>query len=144
MLLNPLEIYMVEDNPGDVRLTQEVLKHSQMLSNLRVAYDGEEALNYLMSLDESLETEPIPHVILLDLNLPKKSGTDVLTVLKNHDKLKSIPVVILTSSDSEVDVTKCYNLHANSYITKPVDFDDYSEVIQSLQKFWTRVAELPQ
>lgn len=143
MLLNPLEIYMVEDNPGDIRLTQEILKQSQLRSNLRVAYDGEEALDYLMSLDESLETEPIPHVILLDLNLPKKSGTDVLTVLKNHDKLKSIPVVVLTSSDSETDVTKCYSLHANSYITKPVDLDDYSEVINNLHIFWTRVAELP-
>ena len=143
MLLNPLEIYMVEDNPGDIRLAQEILKLSNLRSNLRVAYDGEEALNYLMSLDESLETEPIPHVILLDLNLPKKSGTDVLAVLKNHEKLKSIPVVVLTSSDSETDVTNCYRLHANSYITKPVDLDDYSNVINSLQKFWTRVAELP-
>lgn len=143
MLVNPLEIYMVEDNPGDIRLTQEILKQSKILSNLRVAYDGEEALTYLMSLDESLETEPIPHVILLDLNLPKKSGTDVLTVLKQHDKLKRIPVVILTSSDSEQDVTTCYSLHANSYITKPVDFDDYSNVINSLQKFWTEVVELP-
>ena len=143
MLLNPLEIYMVEDNPGDVRLTQEILKQSSLQSNLRVAYDGEEALDYLMSLDESLETEPIPHVILLDLNLPKKSGTDVLTVLKAHDKLKRIPVVVLTSSESEQDVVTCYSLHANSYITKPIDLDDFSNVINSLQKFWTRVAELP-
>lgn len=138
-----LEIYLVEDNPGDIRLTQEILAQSELPSSLRVAYDGEEAIAYLSALDETLDTDPLPDIILLDLNLPKKSGLEVLDVLKNDSLLKSIPVVILTSSESEVDVLNCYTKHANAFITKPVDFDQYTEVITNIQRFWSDVVELP-
>lgn len=143
MVQQPIEIYLVEDNPGDVRLTQEILAMSQTPSHLRIAYDGEEALNYLCKLNESLDTDPIPDIILLDLNLPKKSGTEVLSAIKNHEVLKRIPVVVLTSSESETDIMKCYALRANAFISKPVDFDQYTEVITNIQQFWSNVAELP-
>ena len=137
-----LEIFLVEDNPGDIRLTQEVLKQSKLPNSLRIAYDGEEALNYLMELDESLDSDPLPHLILLDLNLPKKSGVEVLSAIKQDQLLKHIPVVILTSSESEQDIKVCYSKHANSYVTKPVDFDRYYDMITNIHKFWSEVVEL--
>lgn len=137
-----LEIFLVEDNPGDIRLTQEILKQSALPSSLRIAYDGEEALHYLEKLDDSLDSDPLPHLILLDLNLPKKSGIEVLSTLKANTTLKHIPVVVLTSSESEQDIKVCYNMHANSYVTKPVDFDQYYDVITNIHRFWSEVVEL--
>jgi CheY-like chemotaxis protein len=132
----PIDILLVEDNPGDVRLTQEALKDGQVLKNLYVAKDGVEAI-------ELLSGEFRPDIILLDLNLPKKGGREVLAEIKSDPNLKRIPVVILTSSQAEEDILSSYDLHANSYITKPVDLDQFVRVIQSIENFWLSIVKLP-
>jgi two-component system, chemotaxis family, response regulator Rcp1 len=137
-----IEILLVEDNPGDVRLTQEALKEAKIRNNLSVAGDGVEAMAFLRR--EGLHsTAPRPDIVLLDLNLPKKDGRQVLAEVKADPDLRRIPVVILTTSKAEEDVLKTYNLHANCFITKPVDFGQFVKVVQSIEHFWLSVVTLP-
>jgi chemotaxis family two-component system response regulator Rcp1 len=138
----PIEVLLVEDSPGDVRLTREALKDAKMHINLSVVSDGTEAMAYLRR--EKIHAEaPRPDLILLDLNLPKMDGRDVLKEIKESDALKSIPVVILTTSASPVDVERSYQLHANCYITKPVDLQGFIKVVRSIDDFWLSVVKLP-
>lgn len=139
---SPVEILLVEDNPGDVRLTKEALKEGKVYSNLHWAKDGVEALEFLRHQGRFADA-PRPDIILLDLNLPKKDGREVLSEIKNDDDLKRIPVVILTTSKAEEDVLRSYQLHANCYVTKPVDLEKFIVVVQSIDMFWLTVATLP-
>jgi two-component system, chemotaxis family, response regulator Rcp1 len=138
----PVEILLVEDNPGDVRLTQEALKEGKVYNNLHWAKDGVEALEFLRR-EGAHAGAPRPDIILLDLNLPKKDGREVLAVIKNDGELKHIPVVVLTTSKAEEDVLKSYALHANCYVTKPVDLEKFIQVVQSIDRFWLTVVTLP-
>jgi two-component system, chemotaxis family, response regulator Rcp1 len=138
----PIEILLVEDSPGDVRLTQEAFKDARVLVNLQVAVDGEEAMAFLKR-EGKYSSKPRPDIILLDLNLPKKDGRAVLAEIKEDPNLQTIPVVILTMSASEGDVLKSYSLHANCYITKPVDLDGFLKVVKSIDGFWLSVVRLP-
>ncbi len=138
----PVEILLVEDNPGDVRLTREALKEGKVYSNLHWAKDGVEALEFLRRQGKFADV-PRPDIILLDLNLPKKDGREVLSEIKNDDDLKRIPVVILTTSKAEEDVLRSYQLHANCYVTKPVDLEKFIVVVQSIDRFWLTVVTLP-
>ena len=138
----PIEILLVEDNPGDVRLTQEALAEGKIRNNLYVVGDGVEALAFLHR--EAPFTEmPRPDLVLLDLNLPRMGGIEVLSHIKADEGLKRIPVVILTTSNAEKDIVKSYDLHANCYITKPVDFERFIEVVQHIQSFWFSIVHLP-
>lgn len=139
---NLVNILLVEDNPGDIRLTQEALKESEIKSNLHVVKDGVEALEFLRRKGKYSGIS-IPDLILLDLNLPKKDGREVLAEIKHEEALKMIPVVILTTSDAEQDILKSYKLHANCFITKPVDLDQFIYVIKQIQIFWFAVVKLP-
>jgi CheY-like chemotaxis protein len=138
----PVEILLVEDNPADVRLTREALKEGKVYNNLHWAKDGVEALEFLHRQGK-FAAAPRPDIILLDLNLPKKDGREVLQDIKKDDKLKRIPVVILTTSKAEEDVLKSYNLHANCYVTKPVDLEQFIVVVKSIDMFWLTVVTLP-
>ena len=138
----PVEILLVEDNPGDVRLTKEALKEGKVYSNLHWAKDGVEALQFLKR-EGKHDTAPRPDIILLDLNLPKKDGREVLAVIKKDSVLKHIPVVVLTTSEAEEDVLRSYELHANCYVTKPVDLEKFIHVVQSIDRFWLTVVTLP-
>jgi chemotaxis family two-component system response regulator Rcp1 len=138
----PIEILMVEDNPGDVRLTIEALKEAKVRNNLHTVEDGVEAMAFLRREGRYAEA-PRPDLVLLDLNLPKKTGREVLAEIKDDPDLRRIPVVILTVSQAEQDIVKSYNLHANCYITKPVDLDRFLEVVQSIENFWLTVVMLP-
>jgi CheY-like chemotaxis protein len=138
----PIEILLVEDNPADVRLTQEALKEGKVRNNLFVARDGVEALEFLRRNGPHANATK-PDLILLDLNLPRKDGREVLADIKNDDTLRSIPVVVLTTSSAEADILKSYNLHANCYITKPVDLEQFVQVIKSIDDFWLTVVRLP-
>lgn len=138
----PIEILLVEDNPGDVRLTQEALAEGKIRNNLYVVGDGVEALAFLHR-EAAFAAMPRPDLILLDLNLPRMGGIEVLKHIKADDGLKRIPVVILTTSNAEQDVVKSYDLHANCYITKPVDFDRFMQVVQHIQSFWFSIVHLP-
>lgn len=138
----PIEILMVEDNPGDVRLTVEALKEGKVRNNFHTAEDGEEAMAYLRQ-EGGYAGVPRPDLVLLDLNLPKKSGREVLAEIKEDPDLRRIPVVILTVSQAEQDIVKSYNLHANCYITKPVDLDQFLEVVKAIENFWLTVVMLP-
>ena len=138
----PVEILLVEDNPGDVRLTREALKEGKVYSNLHWAKDGVEALQFLRR-EGKHDKAPRPDIILLDLNLPKKDGREVLAVIKKDNVLKHIPVVVLTTSEAEEDVLKSYELHANCYVTKPVDLEKFIHVVQSIDRFWLTVVTLP-
>ncbi len=140
--LNPVEILLVEDNPADVRLTQEALKEEKLHNNLSVVNDGVEALAFLRKKGKYANAVR-PDLILLDLNLPKKDGREVLKEIKNDDDLKAIPVVVLTISKAEEDVLKSYNLHANCYITKPIDLNQFSHVVKSINDFWLSIVKLP-
>ena len=137
------EILLVEDNPGDVRLIQEALNSSEFSSNLTVAVDGEEAMAVLRMEGEHADA-PSPDLVLLDLNLPKKPGQEVLAEIKEDPQLKRIPVVVLTSSQAETDVLSSYNLQANSYVNKPVDVGQFNTVIQRVQAYWLAISRLPQ
>ena len=141
-LSRPIEILLVEDNPGDVRLTREALKEGKIRNNLHVARDGVEALAVLRREGEHADA-PRPDVILLDLNLPRKSGREVLSEVKQDPALRQIPVVILTSSEAEEDILRAYDLHANCYISKPVDLDQFITVVRSIEDFWFSVVKLP-
>jgi CheY-like chemotaxis protein len=138
----PLEVLLVEDSPGDVRLTREAFKDAKVLVNLSVASDGTEAMAFLKR-EGAYASAPRPDLILLDLNLPKKDGREVLEEIKNSPTLKSIPVVILTTSAAEVDILRSYLLHANCYITKPVDLTGFLSVVKSIDSFWLSVVQLP-
>ncbi len=138
----PVEVLLVEDNPGDVRLTREALKEGRIRSNLHVARDGVEALAFLRRRGE-YAAAPRPDLILLDLNLPRKDGREVLTEIKEDAALRQIPVVVLTSSQAEEDICRAYDLHANCYITKPVDLDQFINVVRSIEDFWFTVVKLP-
>jgi len=138
----PVEILLVEDNPGDVRLTKEALHEGKVYSNLHWAKDGVEALEFLRRGGAYREA-PRPDIVLLDLNLPKKDGREVLASIKGDPQLKRIPVVILTTSSAEEDVYRSYNLNANCYVTKPVDLDKFLQVIKSIDSFWLTVVTLP-
>jgi chemotaxis family two-component system response regulator Rcp1 len=138
----PLEVLLVEDSPGDVRLTKEALKDAKVHINLRVVRDGIDAMAFLMREGE-YATVPRPDLILLDLNLPRKDGREVLREIKENPELKSIPVVILTTSASEADILRSYLLHANCYITKPVNLDGFLTVVKSIDSFWLSVVKLP-
>lgn len=138
----PVEILLVEDNPGDERLTREALKEGKVYSNLHWVKDGVEAMEYLRR-EGRYQDAARPDIILLDLNLPKKDGREVLQDIKNDDKLKRIPVVVLTTSKAEEDVLRTYNLHANCYVTKPVDLEKFIVVVKSIDVFWLTVVTLP-
>lgn len=137
-----VQILLVEDNPGDVRLTQEALKEGDLPNQLHVVKDGVEALAFLRR--EGVHADaPRPDLILLDLNLPKKSGREVLEVIKRDDGLKRIPVVVLTTSDAKTDIVQVYDLHANCFITKPVDLEDFMQVVRRIEEFWFSIVQLP-
>lgn len=138
----PVEILLVEDNPGDYRLTKEALKEGKVYNNLYWAKDGFEALDFLKRRGVHASA-PRPDIILLDLNLPRKDGREVLSEIKSDDDLRAIPVVILTTSKAEEDVLRSYDLHANCYVTKPVDLDKFIVVVQSIDRFWLTVVTLP-
>ena len=137
-----MNVLLVEDNPGDVRLTQEAFKEAKMSINLDVTMDGAEAIKFLRK-QAPYEDTVIPDLILLDLNLPKKDGREVLKEIKTDDMLKRIPVVVLTTSNAEQDIMKSYNLHVNCYINKPVDFEKFFDIIQKIEEFWLSTAILP-
>lgn len=137
-----VHILLVEDNPGDIRLTREVLKDRKIQNNLDVVTDGEEAILFLKK--EGRYRESItPDIILLDLNLPKKDGREVLSEIKSDPALMMIPVIVLTTSAAEQDVLSMYAQHANCYITKPVDFNQFINVIKSIENFWLNIVKLP-
>lgn len=138
----PIEILLVEDNPGDVRLTREALNDAKVNNNLHVAHDGVEAMSFLKR-ENGFEDKPTPDLMLLDLNLPKKDGRAVLEEMKQDETLKRIPVVVLTTSKAEEDIIRSYDLHANCYVTKPVDLDQFMNVIKSVKEFWLTIVKLP-
>jgi len=137
-----IKILLVEDNPGDVRLTLEALKEGKVNNDINVVNDGVEALAFLRKEGQYANTQR-PDVILLDLNLPKKDGYEVLAEIKQDSDLKRIPVVILTTSEAERDILQTYYMHANCYITKPVDLDQFITVVKSIETFWLNVVKLP-
>jgi CheY-like chemotaxis protein len=137
-----LEVLLVEDSPGDVRLTREAFKDAKVHINLHVATDGIEAMAFLRREGEHADARR-PDLILLDLNLPRKDGREVLAEIKETPALKTIPIVILTTSASEEDILRSYQLHANCYITKPVGLEGFLKVVQSIDSFWLSVVKLP-
>ena len=138
----PIEILLVEDNPGDVRLVQECFKDAKVRNTIIVVGDGVEAMAYLRQ-EGKYKDAVRPDMIFLDLNLPKKDGREVLAEIKGDKELKRIPVVVLTISRAEEDVLKSYNLHANAYITKPVDLNQFMNVVKAIDSFWLTVVKLP-
>lgn len=138
----PIELLLVEDNPGDVRLTREALKQGKVWNNLHVVEDGEAALEFVHR-EGRFAQAPRPDLILLDLNLPKKNGREVLALIKGDESLRRIPIVILTTSQAETDIVKAYELNANCYITKPVDLNQFIEVVRAIEDFWLTVVKLP-
>jgi chemotaxis family two-component system response regulator Rcp1 len=142
MIPMPVEILLVEDNPHDLRLTEEALKDSKILIHLHVAKDGEEALEFLQR-EGSHKAAPRPDLILLDLNLPKVDGREVLEIIKADANLRLIPVVVLTTSEAEEDIIASYRLQANCYITKPIDLGEFTKVVQAIEGFWFSIVKLP-
>lgn len=137
-----LQVLLVEDNEGDVRLIKEAFSESKIDKTFSVARDGEEALNYLYARGKYADRTK-PDIILLDINLPKKNGFEILESIKNDPELKKIPVIMLSSSSSEDHITKSYDLNANCYVTKPVDFDEYTQAVKIIEDFWFQMAKLP-
>ena len=140
-LARPIEILLVEDSPTDLLMTKEVLEHAKVRNNLQVVKDGVEAMAFLRQQGK-YRGRPHPDLILLDLNLPRKDGREVLAEVKADEALRLIPIVILTTSKNEADVLKAYKLHANCYVTKPVDFYQFVEVVRSIENFWFTVVAL--
>ncbi len=140
--MKPVEILLVEDDPGDVRLTAEALKESGFPFHLSVANDGDDALNRLYKVGK-YSNQPTPELVLLDLNLPTLSGKEVLKIIKHDNILSQIPIIVLTTSKDEDDINASYNLHANSYITKPTDLDRFIEIIKMTENYWVNIARLP-
>lgn len=137
-----LEILLVEDNEGDIRLTIEAFKEAKIRNSIRVVRDGEEALAYLRK-QGVYENVPAPDIILLDINLPKIDGKEVLSIMKNDPMLKTIPVIMLTTSSADSDVQDAYANHANCYVIKPVDLNKFMEVIRSIEEYWVSIVKLP-
>jgi len=137
-----VKILLIEDNPGDVRLTQEAFKEAKRSIILDVVMDGVEAINYLYRKAPYID-KVSPDLILLDLNLPKMDGREVLEVVKTDENLRRIPIIVLTTSDADQDIIKSYNLHVNCYLNKPVDFDEFFDIIQKIEDFWLTTAILP-
>ena len=138
----PIEVLLVEDNPGDVRLTREALKDGKVRNNLHVLADGVEAMRFLRREGRHVDA-PRPDLILLDLNLPKKDGREVLEEIKVDEDLRQIPVVILTTSQAEQDILESYRLRANAYVSKPVDLERFLEVVKTIEEFWLEIVRLP-
>ena len=138
----PVNILLIEDNPGDIRLTEEAFFECEINVNLTAVMDGVEAIKYLNKVGK-FEKASSPDLILLDLNLPKKDGREVLKEIKTDPQLKRIPVIVLTTSNAEQDILRTYNLHANGFINKPVDFDRFFDIIQKIKDFWLSTAVLP-
>jgi len=138
----PIEILLVEDNPGDVRLTEEALKESKVHNNLYHVKDGVEAMQFLRRQAEYAHV-PSPDLVLLDLNMPRKDGREVLAEIKEDPELRLIPVVVLTTSEAERDLVQSYDLHANAYIVKPVDLERFIEIVQAIENFWFTIVKLP-
>ncbi len=138
----PIEILLVEDNPGDARLAVEALKDSKVRNKLYHVKDGVEAMDFLHRRG-GYPDAPVPDLILLDLNLPRKDGREVLEEIKEDPKLRFIPVVVMTSSEAERDLVKSYGLHANAYVVKPIDLDRFVEVVQAIEDFWFAIVKLP-
>jgi len=142
MMGKPVEILLVEDNPGDVRLAQEAFRDSKVRNTIHTVEDGVKAMEFLRK-EGSYKNAPRPDLILLDLNLPRKDGREVLAEVKQDPELRRIPVVILTVSKAEEDVLKTYDLHANCYITKPIDLEQFLQVVKSVEDFWLTIVKLP-
>jgi len=140
--ISPLEILLVEDNPGDIRLTEEGFKEAKICNNLNVVTDGLEVMRFLRR-EGKYTNAPCPDLILLDLNLPKKDGREVLAEIKEDPLLRRIPVIVLTTSRAEEDILKTYDLHVNCYITKPVDLEQFLEIVRGIQDFWLTIVKLP-
>ena len=138
----PIKILMVEDNPGDARLAEEALKDSKINNSLYHVEDGVEAMRFLRRQAEYADA-PQPDLVLLDLNLPRKDGREVLAEIKEDPKLKLVPVVVMTTSEAERDLVKSYDLHANAYVVKPIDLERFIEVVQSIEVFWFTIVKLP-
>lgn len=138
----PIEVLLVEDNPGDAQLTKIAMENSKISIHLSIVEDGVEAMAFLRRQAKYAQA-PHPDIVLLDLNLPKKDGREVLAEIKTDIALKRIPVVVLTTSQAEEDILKAYNLAANCYITKPVDFDQFVKIVQSIEDFWFAIVKLP-
>jgi two-component system, chemotaxis family, response regulator Rcp1 len=138
----PIDILLVDDSPGDVRLAVETLKDAKVLNKIYVARDGVEAMAFLRQEGKYADV-PRPDVILLDLNMPRKDGREVLGEIKEDSDLKRIPVIVLTISSSDEDILKAYNLHANCYITKPVDLEQFNKVVKTIDSFWFSIVKLP-
>lgn len=141
-LIHAVDVLLIEDNPGDVRLTREALKEGRIAINLSVANDGLEAMKILRQ-EGDYANRPLPDLVLLDLNMPKMDGREVLRLIKSDDNLKRIPVVVLTTSAAEKDILQAYGLHANCYITKPVELDQFMAIVKSIEGFWLTVVKLP-
>lgn len=141
--MKPISILLVEDNPGDIYLTQEAFKESKFKNSLHVVKNGVECMEYLRRRGKYSEAQ-MPDVILLDLNLPKKNGREVLAEVKRDERLKYIPVIVLTSSQNEKDIRSSYELNANCYISKPVDYDEFIHIIRAIENFWFSIVRLPQ
>ena len=142
MMQNIVEVLLAEDNPGDIRLTREALSQSVVKMNLNVVMDGTQALAFLRR-EGNYGTAPRPSLVLLDLNMPKMDGREVLAEMKNDPHLACIPVVIFTSSEAEEDIVECYKLHAGGYVAKPTFLDQYTKAVKTIEEFWLRVAKLP-
>ncbi|TAN42289.1 MAG: response regulator [Nitrospirae bacterium] len=138
----PIEILLVEDSPGDVRLTEECMKEAKVKNILHVVNDGVEALDFLRKKGKYANAAK-PDLILLDLNLPKKDGREVLAEIKSDENLKRIPIVVLTTSKAEEDILKTYDLHANCYIVKPIDLQQFLQVVRAIENFWLTIVSLP-
>jgi CheY-like chemotaxis protein len=138
----PIEILLVEDNPSDVRLTMEAFKDAKVTNNMSIAVNGEEAMEFLEK-EGAYKDSPRPDLILLDLNLPKMNGREVLAKIKQDPRFKRIPVVVLTTSDDEQDILKAYDLHVNAYVRKPVDLDQFIKIVDAVEDFWLSVVKLP-
>ena len=142
-MLDGIHILLVEDNPGDVRLTVEALRGAKVSNELHVVGDGEEAIEFLRQQGRHVAA-PRPDIVLLDLNLPRLDGRDVLADIKADPDLAKIPIIVLTSSTAERDIEQAYELHANCYISKPVDFTEFIQAVRSLEGFWLKIVRLPQ
>jgi CheY-like chemotaxis protein len=138
----PIEVLLVEDDPGDVLMTREALEENKVANHLAVVSDGATAMSYLRKQGEYAEA-PTPDLVLLDLNLPRMDGREVLSAMKSDDDLRRIPVVVLTTSEAEEDVLRSYSLHANAYVTKPVDFERFIDVVRQIDEFFLTVVRLP-
>jgi two-component system, chemotaxis family, response regulator Rcp1 len=138
----PIQILLVEDSPGDVRLTQEVLRDARIANDLHVVGDGEQAMAFLRQEGEHAG-QPRPDLVLLDLNLPRKDGREVLAEINADPDLKSVPVIVLTTSEAEQDILRSYRLAANAYITKPIDLSEFIAVVRSIETFWLSIVRVP-